>query len=287
MDESTFIPKAKTPSRTEPLYLCTGLQGSGSSLVSWCFLQRRDMNGILDAACDLVPVFPEKFDSSNLWCKMTISSFNSCELIDYFQSLGWSVRPLLVVRDVRETWAGLTDKDYGRNGTTAEDPPWRMRMIRFLSDWKTFIDRGWPIIQYEALVKDPVVTLQSACEDLDLPWDQAMIDWPKRAEQIAESEYCNATFANSRSDGLLKTIRPNLAGLIKYPIAQQDLEWLESTFAKFNQTCGYPEHRDSPSGSVETATPSFSVSRRYEWKLRAKPIRWLKYRWGRNRNRSR
>ena len=34
------------------LYLCGGLQSSGTTLVSWCFLQRADMNGALDADND-------------------------------------------------------------------------------------------------------------------------------------------------------------------------------------------------------------------------------------------
>ena len=279
MDDSTSDPPA-TPRSGQPLLLCTGLQGSGSSLISWCFLQRRDTNGILDAACDLVPTLPENLDTPHLWCKITLSSFRSCELIEYFQALGWSVRPLLVLRDVRETWAGLAAKDYGRNGTTAEDPPWRLRMIRFLADWQVFVDKGWPTIQYEALVSDPVPTLRATCQALDLPWDQAMVDWPKRMEQIAESRYGSKTFISSRADGLLKTVQRQLAGQIKGPIAVGDLEWLESTFAAFNRACGYPEHRQAPVGPAQPASPSYRVTRRYEWKLRAKPIRWLRYRLG-------
>ena len=42
--------------RTNVLYLCGGLQSSGSTLVSWCFLQRPDMDGVLDADSDLLPV---------------------------------------------------------------------------------------------------------------------------------------------------------------------------------------------------------------------------------------
>ena len=29
------------------LYLCAGLQSGGTTLISWCFLQRSDMDGIL------------------------------------------------------------------------------------------------------------------------------------------------------------------------------------------------------------------------------------------------
>jgi hypothetical protein len=40
------------------LYLCGAPQSSGSSLISWCFLQRGDTDGVLDARNDLLPQMP-------------------------------------------------------------------------------------------------------------------------------------------------------------------------------------------------------------------------------------
>lgn len=37
------------------LLLCGGLQSSGSTVISWCFLQRPDTDGFLDADNDLLP----------------------------------------------------------------------------------------------------------------------------------------------------------------------------------------------------------------------------------------
>ena len=62
----------------KPLYLCAGLQSSGSTIVSWCFLQREDMDGVFDARNDVLPVIPE-MKPPRAWCKITISSFRSGE----------------------------------------------------------------------------------------------------------------------------------------------------------------------------------------------------------------
>ncbi len=168
-------PKPSTPT----LYLCGGLQSSGSTLVSWCFLQRADMSGVLDAYNDVLPWFDPQGRTDLLWCKTTIGCFRLIEVIRHFQDCGWNVPPLLIVRDVRKVWASLVGKTYGLNGLTAEDPPLRLRFRRFLSDWELFRDEGWPILRYESLVADPKKTLRQACQDLALPWDDGMVRWPK------------------------------------------------------------------------------------------------------------
>jgi hypothetical protein len=253
------------------LYLCSGLQGSGSSLISWCFLQRADMNGIFDTAHDMVPNIPEGLNARHAWCKITICSFRATELIDYFGGLGWAIRPLMVVRDVREIWASLTGKNYGRNGTTAEDPPLRIRMQRFHADWQRSVKEQWPTIRYESLVQEPIGTLKKVCQTLELPWDQGMADWPKSADQIADARYGNVNFLASRSGGLLGTIKPEFVGQIKGPIASRDLEWLETRFADFNRACDYPEHREVLADEEAFAQPSFEVTRRFVWKQQEKP----------------
>ena len=112
------------------LYLAAGLQSSGSTLVSWCFLQRPDMNGFLDADHDLLRDIPQDIGTPLAWFKMTISCFRLSEMAAHYEDAGWDVRPLLIVRDVRHVWNSLCRKPYGRNGTTAEDPPLRARMRR-------------------------------------------------------------------------------------------------------------------------------------------------------------
>ena len=248
------------------LILCGGPQGSGSSLISWCFLQRQDMDGVFDTAHDMVPSISSLSRSDYTWCKITTCCFSTRELIDYFRGLGWEVRPLLVLRDVREVWASLRDKQYGRNGTTAEDPPLRLRLQRFLADWHQSVAEGWATIQYDRLIHAPRETLQQTCTALNLPWDEGMIDWPKEDVDISDSRYGNVNFLRSRQGGLLETINPANSGRIAGTIAPQDLEWLETTFRDFNTSLGYPTKRDVATSNIPIETASFAATRRSEWK---------------------
>ena len=120
------------------LYLCGGLQGSGSTLVSWCFLQRSDMDGVLDADNDLLPFLDPRLGNPYAWYKTNVGSFRLSELVRHYGDLGWDVYPLLVVRDLRDLWASLVGQSFTANGITAEDPPLRLRLRRFASS----VERG-------------------------------------------------------------------------------------------------------------------------------------------------
>ena len=262
------------------LILCGSMQSGGSSIISWCFLQRSDMDGIFDANSDIVCTVPEGIATPYIWYKLTISSFRLSENIKCAEDEGFHVRPLLVVRDARTTWASLSHKSYGRNGTTAEDPPLRLRMRRFLEDWQIFRRNGWPIIQYENFVKSPEHTLKQTCEALAIPWDPDMISWPKPPENFTNLHHGNITFLNSKGGGLLNTLRPEVVNNINHPIPPKDLEWLELEFSEFNQVNDYPPHRDIPLDSVDRLVPGFDVTRRLKWRLRQKPLRLLLYKMG-------
>ena len=260
------------------LYLCAGPQSSGSTLVSWCFLQRRDMNGFLDADNDLLTEIPARYGQPFTWYKTTISCFRTSELVSHYQEAGWSVHPLLVVRDVRNVWASLCTKTYGCNGITAEDPPLRLRMRRFLEDWKLFRQNGWPMIRYESFMAQPVQVLRVLCAQFGLAWDEAMLTWPKDPEQIACTKHGNHTFRQARGAGLLQSLKPASDDLQPGAVPPADLQWLETEFAEFNQENDYPAHislRPSPSNGSSRAVPSFEITRRHKWELRRKPLRWL------------
>jgi hypothetical protein len=248
-----------------PLYLCAGTQSSGSTLVSWSFLQRSDMDGVLDARFDTLPQIPAQLSRPLAWCKFTIACFRHSEVSSYLAQEGWSPIPLLVVRDCRSVFNSLRTKSYGRNGITADDPPLRLRLARFLEDWKLFRDRDWPILGYEQFVRAPEASLQTLCKQLNLPWDPAMLTWPKPADQIADARYGNPTFQQTKHGGLLETCQRDLTEIHTEAIPPRDLEWLEETFEELNRAMGYPIHVPlTDAGQEPRAIPRFENTRRYE-----------------------
>lgn len=213
----------------------------------------------------MLPVIPVRLAAPLAWCKFTIACFRMSEVIDHFKAEGWEPRPLLVVRDARSVFNSLITKSYGRNGTTADDPPLRLRLQRFLEDWQLFQDKGLPILRYEDLADDAVATLQKSCEQLGLPYDDAMNTWPKSREQIADAGFGNETFIQSKGGTFAQTIDPKLFKIKTDHIPPEDLEWLETRFAAMNRKMNYPEHvsPQAPSSPVR-AVPTFENTRRHE-----------------------
>lgn len=222
------------------------------------------MDGVLDARNDLLPDLPV-VKTPNLYCKITISSFRFTEMIEHYQDEGWDVRPSLVVRDVRSVFNSLMGKTYGSNGTTAEEPPLRMRLRRFKQDWEATRGR-WPVICYEKMLIDARGVLEQSCRELGLQWDPAMLDWPKAKEQMADPGHGSPTFRKSRGGSFADTADASLAKVKVDKIPPQDLEWLEREFAEFNREFGYVEHAEPSTALVSPprAVPSFEMTRRYK-----------------------
>jgi hypothetical protein len=261
------------------LVLCAGLQSSGTTLVSYCFLQRSDTDGVLDADNDLLPALDPRLARPVAWYKTTISCFRLSEIARHYRDAGWDVRPLLILRDLRAVWASLVKKEYGRNGITAEDPPLRLRVRRFVDDWRTLAAAHAAMLRYEDFVASPSETLKHVCRRLDLPWDDAMLTWPKPPERIAHHFNGNESFWATRGTGLLET-------LAKYgqrgtpPLPADDLEWLETEFRDFHEENRYPLNVENAPhvrawSHGQLAAPSFEVTRRYVWETSRKPFRWL------------
>ena len=253
--------------RTRPLYLCAGLQSSGSTVVSWCFLQRADMDGVFDARNDILPDIPD-VPAPRVWCKITISSFRFSEMKAYYEDEGWEVRPLLVVRDVRAVFNSLVKKHYGSNGITAEEPPLRMRLRRFKEDWELFRKNEWPTIRYETLVLEPEATLRRTVEQMGLEWDDGMMTWPKQKDDIAAPRHGSPTFRASLGASFKETVKPSLAELRVGNVPPDDLEWMEREFEEFNRASGYVEHATPavPAGGEppqRRAVPRWENTRRY------------------------
>ena len=261
------------------LYLCAGLQCSGSTLVSWCFLQRHDMDGVLDGEYDLLPRIAPDLGRPLAWCKTTISSFRLSELVSHYEDEGWTVTPLLIVRDLRDTWASLLVKPYGVNGFTAEDPPLRLRFRRFKEDWELFAAKGWPILRYESLLENHEHVLRETCRQLALPWDDSMLHWTKRASQIADASRGSDSFRQTQGRNLAETLaRYAVKKKKEILIGGGDLAWLEDEFQAFNARNGYPLHvtacaEENDHSSAQIC--NFQELRRYRWELQRKPIRWL------------
>jgi hypothetical protein len=261
------------PTEQRPLYLCAGLQSSGSTLVSWCFLQHPGLNGILDARFDALPQLPAQLATKGaasgdapttqdgVWCKFTIACFRILDVQQHFADDSWDVRPLLVVRDVRAVFDSLITKEYGRNGTTADDPPLRLRIRRFIRDFELFHRNHWPILIFEQLLASPEAELRRVASALGLPFSPDMLSWPKTPNQIADCAHGNETFLSTRGPDLQSSIHP--APLSLKHTCQDDLDWLEEECAQLNLFCGYPANvrLDLPPGR---AVPTFEHTRRYE-----------------------
>jgi hypothetical protein len=247
------------------LVLCAGLQSSGSTLVSWCFLQRADTNGVLDMENSRIHTSFEGASEPIVWVKMTIGAFRWLDVAETYRDLGWTPEPLLVVRDVRAAYGSLMTKEYGFNGVTAEEPPLRMWLRRFLQDWELFRERGWPMLGFEELLEDGEGALRRTCADLRMPFDDAMLTWPKRLSDVA---YVlpgpNRTFAQSVAAGSLARATARAAAADETEaLPEEELQWLEEAFAHFNEVQGYPVRAPVAAKNAPPVQPRYEGSRRY------------------------
>lgn len=225
-------------------YVAFGLQSGGSTIISYCFLQRGDMTGVLDWFHDRLPEPPRESTQKQWWCKCTIASFSAVEVITYLEELGWDVTPLLIIRDVRYAMDSLATRTYGRNATTAEDPPLRIRLKRFLADWEYFCENNLPIIRFEDFTHEPEVELKKACDGMGLPWDKDMVRWPKSRDAVWGGGGGNQNFINSISAGLYATMKDDQRlPQIKY-LPRGELNWLNRVFRTYNQVNNYPLELD-------------------------------------------
>lgn len=263
------------PDARPVVYLCGGTQSSGSTLISWCFLQRADMDGVLDQRNEVLPTISPRAAQPYGWCKFTISCFRFSEVKVHLEDEGWEVRPLLVVRDVRTALNSLLVKSYGRNGITAEEPPLRMRFRRFKEDWELFRRMKWPMLQYERFIHQPEQELRRACGAMGLGWDDGMLHWHKRSSNIASPVHGNATFRQTCGENLAETLKPARADFSVDRIPPADLQWLEEEFAEFNRDEGYPAQlarRNAWNGPGDRLTPRWENTRRYRKKRRKNPL---------------
>lgn len=251
----------------ENMILCSGLQSGGTSLVSWCFLQRMDMDGVYDMENSIIHTDLSGIQTPYTWVKMTIGSFRTTDVKSVYEDLGYNVVPLLVIRDVRYAFASLLRKYYGINGNTAEDPPLRIRYRRFLEDWVQFRENNWPVLVFERFVQDPETELRAACASLKLPWDESMMEWNKAADSISYPSDGNRTLKEARmpGKGLQETLMQEKIDQAAGPIPRRELEWLEQIFSDYNRVNGYARHLESiPVEGECLKAPEYGVTTRKE-----------------------
>ena len=184
---------------------------------------------------------------------------------------------------MRQVWASLQNKPYGRNGITAEDPPLRLRFRRFLRSWEYALEHHVPVLKFEHFVQQAETELKKLCVALDLPWHQDMLEWPKAAEAISDTRHGNAAFRAAPKNNLHTALNPEILHRPLAPMHQQDLAWLDEQFAQYNQMLGYPAQLDTINTLPGRAEPDWALSRRRAWRLRQKPWRYLLHKLGLSR----
>jgi hypothetical protein len=236
------------------------------------------MDGVLDGDNSILPTISPDLGRPLVWYKTTISCFRLSELAQHFEDVGWRVKPLLIVRDVRHVWASLLKKPYGQSGITGEQPPVKIKLRRFKADWELFRQNGWPMLRYESLLERPEASLRAACDQLKLPWDEAMVSWPKLPHEILDTRQGNHTFWSTRQTNLADSIAQSRKTREPLRISTTDLEWLETEFHEFNLRNDYPARlgaADVTPCDETLVLPDYRKTLRYKFEIRRRPIRWI------------
>jgi hypothetical protein len=223
------------------MILAAGMQSGGTPLLSWCFLPRRDIDGVLDMAHDAIQVALDRVAPPIVWVKMTVGAFRWLDVAEVYRDLGWEPEPLLLVPDICNVLASLVGKGYGYHGATADSPPLRFR--RFLRDWQLFQDQGWPILRFEDVLDPGRGARFRPCAALRLPWDEGMVSWPKRLSDLAYVGTPNRTFARTIARGSLETaLLRDQAEVPLDHLRADELDWLERAFAACSAIHRYALH---------------------------------------------
>ncbi len=88
-----------------------------------------------------------------------------------------------LVRDGRNVAQSLASMDFGPDRLDGAIQEWR-RHVDAIDDYAR--DRGDEVltVRYEDLVAEPTAVLTAICDHLGLPFDQAMLDYPQRADEL-------------------------------------------------------------------------------------------------------
>lgn len=258
---NTLLLRRQVTPRT--MFLCGGMQSSGSTLVSWCFLQRPDLDGVYDMDNALIHQDFSRVMTACVWVKMTIGAFRLEEVAAIYASQGWQVRPLLVTRALEDVLDSLQGKYYGVDGVTGDDPPLLVRCRRYLRDVRLAGECGWPVIAYESLLAEPQGILCAAGEALGLRWDEAMVSWPKPESAVSYMSDGNVAFGLSRAQG-----GGVVAATATYAAAQAGKHVPEAV-RRVSITIATAARVDEPALPAAGLSPAvFRGTRRQQWEAR-------------------
>ena len=241
------------------MILASGLQSGGTTLVSSCFLKHPDLDGVLDMASDRIEVNLSRVSTSLTWVKMTTVAFSWQEVAEVYAIEGFEVYPLLIVRNPFDAWASLKNKWYGLNSTTAEDPPLFLRFRRFLHDWQFFMQKGYPIIQFESFISNPEQALKRACKSLPIEFHSGMLEKDTDLSGIAYVTESNASFVDSLNKGISNQIATRARS-----IDETEYAWI---LENMHELLAYYQYENShnvvPASPNQGLAPQPFDSRRY------------------------
>jgi sulfotransferase family protein len=86
-----------------------------------------------------------------------------------------------IIRDGRDVALSVLGLMFGPDSVDEAARRWRRKVLRARQQAARL--RHYREVHYEDLVADPEPTLRSVCEYIELPWDPAMLDYPRHAAE--------------------------------------------------------------------------------------------------------
>ena len=137
------------------------------------------------------------------------------------------------------------------------------------------------LLRYEDFVKSPELALSTDVPSSRHPVGRGDARLAEAADSDSGPRQRQSIVLEEpgwKSDRDNRTV-PRCSSIGRLPTA--DLQWLESEFRDFNAANGYAPQLPPVTEITEakhaalTDSPSFQVTRRYEWETKRKPIRWF------------
>lgn len=93
-----------------------------------------------------------------------------------------------IIRDGRDVALSLSEVSWGPDDITVAAEKWVSELRKARKRSKNLMRGTYMEVHYEDLVTDPEPTLRRIAEFVDLPWDDAMLNYPERAAERMRGE---------------------------------------------------------------------------------------------------